>query len=175
MTASGGPDRGRVEPQEFRELMGGVCAPVTVISTRTAEGAAHGTTVSAFASLSLEPPMVSVALDRDSALLAHARRSGRLGINVLAHDQAQTATTFARSGPDKFADASWEWDTGMPRLAGVAGWLVADIEQEVAGGDHVILLGGVVRAESTPALPLVYARRTFGSHSALVGAPAVEP
>lgn len=162
--------RAEVSATEFRELMGSVCTPVTVISTCTPDGAAHGTTVSAFASLSLDPPMISVALDRGSILLGHARRAGRIGVNVLAHDQEPVATAFARSGADKFAGMVWGWDHGMPRLFGAAGWLVAEVDQEVPGGDHVILLGRVVAAAATPGLPLIYARRTFGSHSVLAAA-----
>ena len=57
-----------IEPQQFRDLMAGVCAPVTVVTTMT-NGVPRGATVSSFASLSLNPPLVSVAFDRGSALL----------------------------------------------------------------------------------------------------------
>ncbi|WP_318280395.1 flavin reductase family protein [Streptomyces griseoloalbus] len=59
----------------------------------------HGTTVSAFASLSLAPPMALVSLDERSRLLAIIRRSGRFGLNVLGAHQADPASLFARSGP----------------------------------------------------------------------------
>ena len=69
--------------QVFRDLMAAVCAPVTVV-TSADEAGPHGATVSAFASLSLRPPLVTVARDRRSALLASILGTGRLGVNVLA-------------------------------------------------------------------------------------------
>ena len=80
--------------QRFRDLMAGVCAPVTVVTTAEAE-IPYGATVSAFASLSLNPPMISVALDRSSQLLARILRTRRFGINVLEKSQEETARLFA--------------------------------------------------------------------------------
>ena len=64
--------------QDFRDLMAGVCAPVTVVTTADQDGP-HGATVSSFASLSLRPPLVSVALDRRSGLLARIMASAASG------------------------------------------------------------------------------------------------
>ncbi|WP_326837531.1 flavin reductase family protein [Amycolatopsis rhabdoformis] len=156
-----------VDEAAFRELMGAVCAPVTVITTTTAEGRPHGTTVSSFASLSLRPPMVSFALDTGSALLAHVRRSRRVGVNVLAHGQDAVAMAFAGRGEDKFAGLRWHEADGLPRLDGAGGWLAATVLDLVPGGDHVLVLAEVVASEVGAAAPLVYARRTFGTHSRL--------
>jgi flavin reductase (DIM6/NTAB) family NADH-FMN oxidoreductase RutF len=93
----------------FREVMASVCTPVSVV-TAVADDRPHGTTVSAFASLSMTPPMVLVALDRGSDLLAVVRSTGRFGLNVLGSDQCALASTFARKGPDKFAGVPWELD-----------------------------------------------------------------
>src|SRR5438105_11403406 len=81
----------------FREVMASVCTPVSVV-TAMADHLPHGTTVSAFASLSLDPPMVLVALDRGSDLLALVRRTGRFGLNVLSGAQSHLALRFARKG-----------------------------------------------------------------------------
>src|ERR1700733_15879039 len=82
--------------QVFRDLMAAVCAPVTVVTTAD-EAGPHGATVSAFASLSLRPPLVTVALDRRSALLASILGTGRLGVNVLGAGDDEVALRFARS------------------------------------------------------------------------------
>ncbi|MEV0074097.1 MULTISPECIES: flavin reductase family protein [unclassified Amycolatopsis] len=156
-----------VDEAAFRELMGAVCAPVTVVTTTTGEGRPHGTTVSSFASLSLRPPMVSFALDTGSALLSHVRESRRVGVNVLAHGQESVATAFAGRGEAKFAGFSWRDDDGLPRLTGAGGWLVGTVTQLVSGGDHVLVLAEVMASEVADAPPLVYARRTFGTHSRL--------
>jgi flavin reductase (DIM6/NTAB) family NADH-FMN oxidoreductase RutF len=163
------PGAQAVVAELFVESMASVCTPVSIVSTRTEAGQAYGTTVSAFASLSLDPPMVTISLDRESVLLGHVLRSGRIGINVLAHGQQDLATTFARSRPDKFEHASWKWDNGLPRIDNVASWLACEVERTVPGGDHIIVLGRVVHADNTSALPLIYARRVFGTHSELTG------
>jgi flavin reductase (DIM6/NTAB) family NADH-FMN oxidoreductase RutF len=110
----------------FREVMAGVCTPVAVVTALTGERP-HGTTVSAFASLSLAPPMVTVALDRGSELLRRLAVDSGFGVNVLGSAQAALAGAFARKGSDKFAGVAWEEDTGAPRLAGCPGWLACRI------------------------------------------------
>ncbi|MFG2592324.1 flavin reductase family protein [Streptomyces sp. NPDC048438] len=151
--------------QEFRDLMAGVCAPVTIV-TATAEGLPHGTTVSAFASLSLRPPMVTVALDRASGVLSRITTTGRFGVNILAQAQDDLALSFARRGADRFAGVQWHFEHGVPRLEAAPGWLVCEVSEVVEGGDHLLLLGTVIYAKTTPAAPLVYGYRTFGTHSA---------
>jgi flavin reductase (DIM6/NTAB) family NADH-FMN oxidoreductase RutF len=153
--------------------MANVCAPVSIIGTRTDDGQPYATTVSAFASLSLEPPMVTASLDRGSVLLEHVRRSRTMGINILADGQGDLARTFARSRPDKFDGVDWAWEDGVPRLAGVTSWLGCSVSQLVPGGDHVIVLGEVMRVINFTGLPLVYARRVFGTHSHLASAESL--
>jgi flavin reductase (DIM6/NTAB) family NADH-FMN oxidoreductase RutF len=150
----------------FREVMAGVCTPVSVV-TAMADGRPHGTTVSAFASLSMNPPMVLVSLDVGSDLLALVREGGRFGVNVLSSAQSALALTFARKGDTKFDGVTWELEHDLPRLAGAAGWLACEATELVPGGDHVIVLGTVVGAATTLAPPLTYHARVFGTHSAL--------
>jgi flavin reductase (DIM6/NTAB) family NADH-FMN oxidoreductase RutF len=153
--------------QEFRNLMAGVCAPVTVVTT-VHDGVPYGSTVSAFASLSLVPPMISVALDRGSSLLARVLQTTRFGVNVLAKSQEEAARLFATRNVDRFGQSSWALADGMPRLAACASWLVCDLAQAVEGGDHMLLLGVVTEAEKTAAAPLIYSERIFGTHSVLL-------
>lgn len=150
----------------FREVMAGVCTPVCVV-TALADGRPHGTTVSAFASLSLRPPMVLVALDRESDLLALIRARYRFGVNVLASSQARLAAGFARKGRDKFAGVAWRLDHGLPRLEGATGWLACDVGSLVPGGDHIVALGHVRIAERSGGAPLTYHQRRYGTHAAL--------
>ena len=149
----------------FREVMAGVATPVTVVTSLRA-AAPHGTSVSAFASLSLDPPMVLAALDRGSDLLARLAVGQPFGVNVLGAHQAGLAAAFARKGPDKFAGVRWTEDSGAPRLTGSPGWLACTVAQLVDGGDHVVVLGDVVRAVAGDGQPLTYHARTFGTHAA---------
>lgn len=147
----------------FVEVMAEVCAPVTVLTT-WADGRPHGTTVSAFASLSLQPPMVVTALDRRSDLLAVLERTGQVGVNVLASTQHELARRFAQKGPDKFDGVEWTDDHGVPRLPGVVGWLACRVARFTEGGDHVLVIGAVEEASAVPGAPLAYHRRLFGTH-----------
>ncbi|MEU3512507.1 flavin reductase family protein [Streptomyces longwoodensis] len=159
-----------VAEQEFRDLMAGVCAPVTVV-TAMEDDRPHGATVSAFASLSLRPPMVTIALDAGSQLLARIERTGRFGINVLSHAQDELAMGFARRSADRFTGVDWYADHGLPRLSDSPGWIVCDLARNVSGGDHRLLLGSVVHAQTVIAPPLVYSHRTFGTHSGFAERP----
>lgn len=156
-----------MDATRFKTLMSRIPAPVTVVTTR-ADGGPAGATVSSFASLSLDPPLVSIALITGSALLDQIRAERRFGVNVLAHDQAEGALAFAGPPANRFAGASWVWHNGLPRLHGVASFVECDLWQEVEGGDHALLFGLVRDCDSTATAPLVYTARRFGTHSGLV-------
>jgi flavin reductase (DIM6/NTAB) family NADH-FMN oxidoreductase RutF len=93
---------------KFKEAMAHVATPVAVVSS--VDGTLPvGTTVSAFTALSMNPPMVLVSLDRDSATLERVMLSKRFGVNILASDQQSTAVKFAgKGGVGKFQGVSWE-------------------------------------------------------------------
>jgi len=162
-----------IDRETFVELMSGVCAPVTVVTAMTTDGQPHGSTVSSFASLSLDPPLVSFALGRDSQLLPHLQPGDRVGVNILGAHQQDLASTFARSRQAsglKFDAVTWVVRAGLPHLPDSAGWTAGRVERHVDGGDHVLLVVLVEEAASTATAPLVYARRVFGTHSLLAAA-----
>jgi flavin reductase (DIM6/NTAB) family NADH-FMN oxidoreductase RutF len=162
-----------INQQRFRDLMAGVCAPVTVVTTMH-DGVPHGATVSSLASLSLDPPLISVAFEQDSALLRQIRQADRFGVNLLGLAQDDLAVTFARRGIDRFGSVPWFADEGLPRLADAAGWIVCDLYREVGAGDHQLLFGLVQAASRTDLPPLVYAHRTFGTHSRFAARPRAQ-
>jgi flavin reductase (DIM6/NTAB) family NADH-FMN oxidoreductase RutF len=146
--------------------MASVPTPVSVVTTMVA-GRPHGTTVSSFASLSLDPPMVLVALDLDSELLRLLATANRFAVNVLSSTQRELALSFARKGGDRFGDVPWSPRDGLPWLRGAAAWLACDVEDILRGGDHRIALGRVTAADHAPVPPLTYHRRIFGTHTSL--------
>jgi flavin reductase (DIM6/NTAB) family NADH-FMN oxidoreductase RutF len=154
-----------VDRETFRQALGAVATPVAVV-TSALDGRPHGTTVSAFCSLSLEPPLVLVSLDRASDLLAMIQSAGAYGINVLEADQQAIALGFARKGDDKFADVAWSLDHGLPRIDGVGSWLACTVHQIVEGGDHEIVIGRVEHADHDAHEPLLYQRSAFGTLAA---------
>jgi flavin reductase (DIM6/NTAB) family NADH-FMN oxidoreductase RutF len=144
--------------------MAAVCSPVSVVTTVDREGP-YGVTVSSLASLSAEPALVSIALDRRSRVLERILAAGRFGLNILSVGQADVAAAFARPGVDRFGACPWSWSQDLPRLDGAAAWAVCDLWQTWEGGDHLLLAGFVEHAVSAPLPPLVYGHRTFGTHS----------
>lgn len=110
----------RVESDLSRAVMATACSQV-VVATTAAHGRAHGTTVTAFASILLDPPLVAVSLDNKSLLLAQIRHSRRLGINVLAHDQQDLALVWSGKGAGKFDSVPWTETKRLPRIAGSVG------------------------------------------------------
>lgn len=146
--------------QAFRDAMARVPAPVTIITTVAPDGTPHGTTVSAFASLSVNPPMVFFALDNRGVMKDRIAEAGHVGVNILSGDQAHTASVFARPG-DRFAGIGWELVDGVPRLDGVAAFLHCDQLELLPGGDHTVVLATVARADSHGDRSLSYHLRAF--------------
>jgi flavin reductase (DIM6/NTAB) family NADH-FMN oxidoreductase RutF len=149
-----------VERDAFREALGALCTPLAVVTSQLG-GRPHGTTVSAFCSLSLDPPLVLVSLSCASNLLAMIRTTGRFGINVLEHGQQALATCFARKGDDEFAGVAWSMDHGLPRIHGAGSWIACRLEDLLDGGDHAIVVGLVEHAEQDARQPLLYQQATF--------------
>jgi 3-hydroxy-9,10-secoandrosta-1,3,5(10)-triene-9,17-dione monooxygenase reductase component len=157
-----GPGYDRVDATVFRDTLARVPTPVTVVTSHV-DRRPHGTTVSAFSSLSLEPPMILVSLDLNSDLLKVIQESGRFGVNVLAAGQHDVSDAMSRRGTDRFAGVDWSPSgNGVPRLAGAAAWIECEIAAEHPGGDHTIVVGSVLDLDSSAdLLPLLYHRGRY--------------
>jgi flavin reductase (DIM6/NTAB) family NADH-FMN oxidoreductase RutF len=160
-----------VSASEFRQAMGEFATGVTVVTSIADDGEPVGTTASAVTSLSLDPPLVLVCLDRESVTLRAIRSRGSFVVNVLAAPQQHLSANFARRG----LAAAWEGvrhrtgPTGSPRLHGVLAALECTVENRLPGGDHEIVIGRVQDVEigDENAAPLLYFR---GSYLPLDGA-----
>lgn len=155
-----------VEAQAFKDAMSQLAAAVTIVTTGTRE-LPHGTTVSAFMSLSLEPPMVLVSLHQDSSLLAHLESGSNIGVNVLSTEQDQLARRFADKRVDRFADVEWAMTDGAPQLAGNHTWVAGTVARMIPAGDHVLVLVDVEATDVNTNCPLLYWQREFGTHGAI--------
>jgi flavin reductase (DIM6/NTAB) family NADH-FMN oxidoreductase RutF len=149
-----------VAPAAFRETLSRVPSPVTIVTT-IADGRAHGTTVSAFTSLSADPPLVLIALDRTSDLLELLRRTPSFAVNLLASDQADIGLDCARKGDGKLTSVRWRPQEDLPRVENAAAWLACEVHEILPGGDHEIVIGLVTACETGAEEPLVYHRRRF--------------
>jgi flavin reductase (DIM6/NTAB) family NADH-FMN oxidoreductase RutF len=148
----------------FRQAMSSVAASVTVITTSDS-GGAHATTVSAFASLSMNPPMIMFALDCNSELLARLQDSKRAGVNILAEGQGDVALACARKGAGKMDRIPWVTDHGLPRIKGALAFLACQDVTLFPGGDHLIVTARVshVALSEQQVAPCVYFRCEFAS------------
>lgn len=134
--------------QSFRAAMRTLPTAVAVISTSSESGRPVGLTANSVASLSLNPPLVTWALRKNSPLVEVFRGSRRFVVNLLAADQAPLAARFASSIDNRFDGVSaTATPFGLPRLHGCAAWLDCEMHTDFEIGDHVLLVGAVRSAE----------------------------
>ena len=148
---------------EFRAAMRNVASPVAVVTTYVGDQP-HGSTVSAFMSLSMKPPMLLVCLDNRSALLALLSIGSPLGVNILASGQSDVATLFASRDVDRFGALSWSLRDGSPALVDTHAWVATRVGSLLPAGDHVLVLADVIGASHDTREPLVYHRKLYGTH-----------
>jgi flavin reductase (DIM6/NTAB) family NADH-FMN oxidoreductase RutF/DNA-binding GntR family transcriptional regulator len=154
----------RLTPEEFRDVIGHFASGVTVI-TAMHDGERRGTTASAVSSLSLEPPMVLICLNKASATARAVAAARRFAVNILGEDQAEEAMRFAKRADagDKFAGiAVTAGDRGEPLLTNALATLECHVAEEVTGGTHLVFLAEVERASARTGSPLAYFRGQFG-------------
>jgi flavin reductase len=133
---------------ELRSLMRRVPAGVCVVTVEV--GAERvGLTVASLVSLSLEPPLVGLAVNRHAALHELLREAGRFGVSVLAGGQESVAQHFARGVPPiaMWAGVGIRPGDGPPLLEGAAGWLVCELAAGHPAGDHTFFVGAVESIE----------------------------
>jgi flavin reductase (DIM6/NTAB) family NADH-FMN oxidoreductase RutF len=160
-----------VSPAVLRDVLGHFASGIVVVTARADRsdglgGTLLGFTCQSFASLSLDPPLVSFAPARTSTTWPRIRPIGAFCVNVLAADHRELSAGFARSGVavDKFADIAWcPAPSGAPVLEGVSAWIDCTLWAEYDGGDHTIAVGHVNDLGADPTrLPLLFYRGGYG-------------
>jgi flavin reductase (DIM6/NTAB) family NADH-FMN oxidoreductase RutF len=152
-----------VAAAEFRRALGQFATGVTVVTALDASARPEGVTVNAFASLSLEPPLVLVCLTRATRLTPIFESAGHFVVNVLSASQRHLSVAFSRVDDDRFHGVSWRtWASGAPILEGCVANLECVRIGRHDGGDHVILVGQVERlAYDEKRAPLLFARGDY--------------
>jgi flavin reductase (DIM6/NTAB) family NADH-FMN oxidoreductase RutF len=145
----------------MRSVLGTFTTGVVVVTAMGDEPL--GFTCQSFASLSLDPPLISFSPARTSTTWPRIRELGRFCINVLAHDQAELSERFARPRIDRFAGVAWSPSPlGSPVLSGISAWVDCELAAEHDGGDHTIVLGAVRALEADPQRhPLIFYRGRY--------------
>ena len=153
-----------VDPRSFRKALGCFATGVTVVTTvNPDDNTPIGVTVSAFSSLSLEPPLVLFCLGNKTSSLDSFKRSGRFVINILAESQRDLSIRFASRVEDKWAGIVAETGLGgVPVLGGCIANLECALVNTVDGGDHVIFIGQVENIHyQEGGAPLLYFRGAY--------------
>jgi flavin reductase (DIM6/NTAB) family NADH-FMN oxidoreductase RutF len=152
-----------LSPDDFKQALARWASGVTIVTARHGREV-HGMTVSAFSSVSLEPPLVLVCADKSSNTNALIQRAAVFTVNVLARGQDSLS--------NKFASKKDEWRrfdglecpdgaTGCPRIPGAAVALDCTVEQTIDAGDHLVYIGRVQDVAFSDAAPLVYYRSSY--------------
>ena len=152
-----------IDPKELRRLMGQFATGVTIITTRDTEGRPYGLTANAFTSLSLDPPLVLICIDRKAETFSHFYASRSFVVNILAEDQQELSTRFAKSGGFKFEGLHYETNaTGVPVLDGTIAHLECALVETHDAGDHVIHVGQVENFAVRAGRPLLFFQGRYG-------------
>jgi 3-hydroxy-9,10-secoandrosta-1,3,5(10)-triene-9,17-dione monooxygenase reductase component len=146
----------RLDPLEFRRVMGHFPTGVTVLTTVDG-GRRHGMTANAITSVSLDPVLILVCLAREARTGLAIQRARRFAVNFLREDQEEVSRRFARPGEDRFEGlAVQEDESGLPLLPGATAHLVCRVTEIVTAGDHDIVIAEVERARANGGNPLVF-------------------
>lgn len=133
------------EDLSFRQVVGVFPTGVTLVSARGSDGVPWGLTVNSFTSVSLDPPLVLVCIDRASSTHATLTEAPTFTVSILGADQTELATRFAFDPSDsRFRPGEWRSESdGALVPEGAAAWLACDLDAVHEAGDHSILVGRV--------------------------------
>ena len=157
-----------IDPREFRDTVGHFATGITIITTCQEDGTPVGLTANSFTSLSLDPPMVLFCLDSNVASFEAFRAGGHFAVNILSEKQQHLSSRFAKSGPEKWEGVAFDaGHTGSPILPGSLACMECKVSSISEGGDHVIVIGEVIRMERTQedVMPLLYYRGGYANLS----------
>lgn len=153
-----------IDPQTFKQALGRFASGVTVLSAHSEVGV-RGMTASAFLSVSLDPPLVLVSVQKKAQMHAILPAAGRFAVSILASDQQTLSNHFAGYGE---ANARWSLDGSQtPHLEGAVAWIDCTLHAQHDAGDHTLFIGRVESAAFTDAEPLAYFRGKYRALSPL--------
>lgn len=148
-----------VDQSAFRAALGRFATGVTIVTTVDRRGRDVGMTVSAFASLSLDPPLVLICVDHDASIYGALAKASHFTANILSSGQEAIARRFAENNPNRFDGVGYErGQNGTAVLYDVLGYVECNVVGRHGKGDHDIIIGAVEVAETFQGQPLLYYR-----------------
>lgn len=153
---------GEFDARHFRTVLGHFPTGVTVITGMAEGDRPHGFTIGSFTSVSLDPPLVLVCIDKKTETYPHFAPAGLFAVNFLALEQREVSQRFAKHGGDKFSDTAWHRGAlGVPILDGTVGHVECRIVRAHDGGDHTIYVGEIEAGDAGDGPPLLYFRHAY--------------
>jgi flavin reductase (DIM6/NTAB) family NADH-FMN oxidoreductase RutF len=150
--------------RDFRDVMGGFATGITVASCLDENGTPVGLTVNSFTSVSLNPPLVSICIDRGITSFPAFMASDHIAVSILSADQRDISMRFSDPRAKRWAaiDHNLGGIGNCPIIKDPLGWVEAKIVNRYDGGDHVIILAEVLDLYLNPDKdPLLYFRSNY--------------
>jgi flavin reductase (DIM6/NTAB) family NADH-FMN oxidoreductase RutF len=148
-----------IDPATFRSVLGRFASGVSVVTIRDANGGDHGMTVSAFCSLSLEPPRVLICVERGASLHDVLAIDARFAVNILASHQEEIARRFAEEHDNRFDGVGFtRGASGTPVIDDCLAVIDCVVAARYPGGDHTVVVGSVIGSTTREGRPLLYYR-----------------
>lgn len=142
---------------EFRRTMGLFATGVTIVTLLDDSGRPQGLTANSVTSVSLNPPLLLVCVDRAAVSFPSFKEGRGFAVNILREEQEELSRRFASRVEDKFEGVPYRQGVlGAPLLNDCLGYLECRIVQAYPGGDHVIFVGEVLRGETSDGRPLLF-------------------
>ncbi len=150
---------GKSDLRELKNAFGAFLTGVTVVTTREKGGIPRGFTANSFTSVSLDPPILLICVDKAAESFEVFTGSPGFAISILSEEQIETSGLFASKRPDKFDITGWtESATGYPLVDGCCAWFECRRKQVIDAGDHVVILGEVLSYDYNEKIGLGYVR-----------------
>ncbi len=153
-----------IDKDLFRAVLGRFASGVTIVTTIDAEGRDQGMTVSAFSSLSLDPPLVLVCIDHNASAWPAFERAEHFAINILGSQQEALSRRFSSRDGDRFEGVGFtRGNSGVALLDDTLAAVECAVTARVAHGDHSIMVGSVEHGTARDLQPLLYYRGGYAS------------
>ncbi len=158
-----GPAYKPPQPVDLRAVMRYFASAVTVVTGALDTGELFGLTVSAFSSVSLNPPWVLICIRNESTATSLLTKSGRFCVNILSEDQQLIAEKFSLAGEGgRFANLDYYLGKGgSPVIRGGIGYIDCKVAQVIPAGDHTIFFGEAIDVAAEEKPPLLYLNRRY--------------
>jgi flavin reductase (DIM6/NTAB) family NADH-FMN oxidoreductase RutF len=153
-----------VSPEDFKQALQAWASGVAIVTSKTDKYGVCGMTVTAFSSVSANPPQILVCLNQNADTGEKIDHNGRFAVNILSIQQENDSNNFSggSSQEDRFAGTAWvEGVTGMPLLTDSIMSLECRVVEKIKSGSHFIVIGEVVATTSRPGEPLLYFRSAY--------------